>query len=549
MGATPAGRGLGVSRISAVLMGRLRCPACRAPLTLRESELACTAEACRARYPVVDGIPVLVDDRCSVLRAVDIAAELGARDRSARGGSPLGRLVRALTPSISKNVRAAANAGRLTSLLRGQGASPRVLVLGGLAPGEGIDTLLSVPGMEIVRTDIVPGPRTMLVCDPQDLPFDDGTFDLVIAQAVFQHVPDPWRSAEEVHRVLDARGLIYAETPFMQQVHEGPRDFHRFTHLGHRRLFRRFEEMDSGAVSGPGVAVAWAWRHFLWSFASSRLMGVVLPTFASFTSFFLKAFDRRLIGRPRALDAAASVYFLGRRSETSLSDRELVAGYRGAEAEVDSAARAPRPASEVFSRWAAAGWDAEMERNHERAVEEMLAAALAALGEARPFTAIDAGCGTGWVVRRLRAHPSCRAVTGVDASAGMIAKARSIDPEGDYRLADLLDWTPSGPVDLVHSMEVLFFLEEPAVLLRRIRAEWLRPGGWAVFGVDHYAENTASLAWPSGIGVRMTTWPEARWRAALHEAGFVDVRVWRAAAAPGAPGTLAMLARAPEARA
>ncbi len=51
-----------------------------------------------------------------------------------------------------------------------------------------------------------------------------------------------------------------------------------------------------------------------------------------------------------------------------------------------------------------------------------------------------------------------------------------------------------------------------------------------------------------GVGVRMTTWSEVRWRAALNEAGFTEVRVWRAAAVAGAPGTLAMLARAPEAR-
>jgi SAM-dependent methyltransferase len=552
MGATPAGRGVGASRISAAVMATIRCPACRAPVAPREAELVCTAEACRASFPVVDGIPVLVDDRRCVFRAADIAAELGARGRSARGPRRLRRLVRAVTPSISKNVRATANFGRLAALLRAQTGSPRVLVLGGGVAGEVIDALLSAPAVgldvEIVRADIVPDPATMLVCDAQSLPFDDGTFDAVVAQGVFQHVPDPWQSAQEIHRVLNARGLVYAETPFMQQVHEGPHDFHRFTHLGHRRLFRRFEELDSGATGGPGMAVAWAWRHFLWSFAGSRLMGVLLPTFASFTSFFLKAFDRRLIGRPRALDAAASVYFLGRRSETTLSDRELVAGYRGAEVEVASGARAPRPVNEVFSQWAAAGWDAEMARNHAPAVEEMLAAALVARGNAGPFTAVDAGCGNGWVVRRLRARAACRAVTGVDTSAGMIAKARSIDPEGDYRLADLLEWTPPEPVDLVHSMEVLYYLEDPVALLRRIRAEWLRPGGWAVFGVDYYAENPASLAWPAELGVRVTTWSEARWRAALLEAGFTDVRVWRAAAVAGAPGTLAMLARAPAAR-
>ena len=47
------------------------------------------------------------------------------------------------------------------------------------------------------------------------------------------------------------------------------------------------------------------------------------------------------------------------------------------------------------------------------------------------------------------------------------------------------------------------------------------------------------------LGVRMTTWPTERWQAALEEAGFEQVRLWRAAARDDAPGTLAMLARTP----
>jgi len=82
-------------------------------------------------------------------------------------------------------------------------------------------------------------------------------------------------------------------------------------------------------------------------------------------------------------------------------------------------------------------------------------------------------------------------------------------------------------------------------MLQRMRTEWLRPGAWAVFGLDHYLENEASLAWPTRLGVRMTTWSAARWEQALTEAGFRDVRSWKAAAAPGDPGTLVLLARTP----
>jgi predicted TPR repeat methyltransferase len=268
-----------------------------------------------------------------------------------------------------------------------------------------------------------------------------------------------------------------------------------------------------------------------------------LRTCGSFTGFFLQYLDPAIHDRPASHDAAASVYFLGHRSDSSLSDQELVAGYRGS-ARTLVAAVALRPATEVFSTWAAEGWDQAMAEGHERAVREMIDAAMSALGAASGITAIDIGCGNGWVVRMLRKHRVFRWVTGVDGSADMITKARKIDPEGDYVLAALSTWTPPTRVNLVHGMEVLYYLADPVAFLHRVRDEWLEPGGVVILGVDHYTENKPSLAWPGRLGVRMTTLSETDWRAGLHAAGFSDVRVWRAAAR-GETGTLAMLGRAP----
>ena len=71
---------------------------------------------------------------------------------------------------------------------------------------------------------------------------------------MLEHVLEPELVVAEIHRVLMPDGLVYAGTPFMQQVHEGPYDFMRFTESGHRWLFRRFERLASGATGGPGAA-------------------------------------------------------------------------------------------------------------------------------------------------------------------------------------------------------------------------------------------------------------------------------------------------------
>jgi len=203
------------------------------------------------------------------------------------------------------------------------------LVVGGRTLGEGMEELAADPRLHLVESDVAFGPRTALISDAHDIPFQDGTFDAVVVQAVLEHVLDPHRCVAEIHRVLVPEGLVYAETPFMQQVHGGRFDFTRFSALGHRRLFRMFEEIDSGAVCGPGMALAWSYQAFLLSFARKRWSRLAVLGFARLTGFFWKYFDHILIESPGALDAASGCYFLGRRSDVALPDRELIQQYRG----------------------------------------------------------------------------------------------------------------------------------------------------------------------------------------------------------------------------
>jgi ubiquinone/menaquinone biosynthesis C-methylase UbiE len=184
---------------------------------------------------------------------------------------------------------------------------------------------------ELIESDVSFGARIAVICDAHNIPFEDGAFDGVVVQAVLEHVVDPRKCVDEIHRVLTERGLVYAETPFMQQVHGRQYDFTRFTHLGHRRLFRRFDEIDSGVMCGPGMALAWSYQYFLLSFAKSRTTRALIRLFSGLTAFYLKYFDRWLVNRAGAFDAASGCYFLGRRADGVLSDKELVRLYRGAE--------------------------------------------------------------------------------------------------------------------------------------------------------------------------------------------------------------------------
>lgn len=313
-------------KISPPVQSLLICPACGGRLEASASELRCRASSCGRIYPIVEGVPLLIAEEKSLFSIADILEQHVTFTHHRPG---LKEKIARFVPEISKNVKAEVNLHKFAGLLRQSAATARVLVLGCGSLGEGMEVLLAEKDIELVETDIAWSGRVALICDAHSIPFEDGAFDGVVVQAVLEHVIDPYLCVAEIWRVLKRDALVYAETPFMQQVHGGAYDFTRFTHLGHRRLFRHFNEIESGAVGGSGMALAWAYQYFMMSLGTSPTMRTALKTFARLTSFWLKYLDPLLIDRPGTLDAAAGVYFVGRKAEEPISDRELIGQYRG----------------------------------------------------------------------------------------------------------------------------------------------------------------------------------------------------------------------------
>ncbi|MDZ4871160.1 MAG: hypothetical protein CLLPBCKN_000548 [Chroococcidiopsis cubana SAG 39.79] len=316
-------------RLSEETQQLLCCPVCSAQLELDESQLKCTNTLCQACFPIVNGIPILIDDEASVF-AIDDYLDI---DNSTLKPKPLWeRQLINLIPSIHLNLKGKQNYQKFVALLQQRHSRPKVLVVGSSIRGQGMEPLYSAPDLELVETDVAFGADVSIICDAHSLPFADNSFDGVVIQAVLEHVVDPYQCVAEVHRVLKPEGVVYSETPFMQQVHLGRYDFTRFTHLGHQRLFRNFAEIASGPVCGTGMALAWSYQYFLLSFVKSSAARAVVKIITRLTSFWLKYFDYLLIDRAGTYDAASGFYFLGTKSDRTVSDRELLAQYKGAQA-------------------------------------------------------------------------------------------------------------------------------------------------------------------------------------------------------------------------
>lgn len=310
-------------KISEDLQQKLLCPATKDGLQKSGAYLESICDPA-IRYPIIDGIPILIADDRSLFSINDFVRRADTTFDLNQGRLKLA--LRKLLPRISANIKAKDNYKRITGALP---ANAKILVIGGSIKGDGMDEIYANSSYELLGADVSFGPYTKIICDSHDIPFEDETFDCVIVQAVLEHVLDPQRCVSEIHRVLKPSGLVYAETPFMQQVHMKQFDFTRFTHLGHRRLFRYFEEIDSGPVCGPGMALAWSYSYFLKSFTTSRTMSRLLTVFAHMTSFFFKYFDYFLIDKPGAFDAASGFFFIGTKSDKALSDRDLIKQFRG----------------------------------------------------------------------------------------------------------------------------------------------------------------------------------------------------------------------------
>jgi SAM-dependent methyltransferase len=140
--------------------------------------------------------------------------------------------------------------------------------------------------------------------------------------------------------------------------------------------------------------------------------------------------------------------------------------------------------------------------------------------------ALDVGCGEGRFCRMMRAEGI--ATIGIDPTLALVERARSLDPDGDYRIdqAEAFDFG-EGAFDLVVSYLTLVDIDDLESAVSNV-ARSLRPGGtflvanltsfmtagmpegWSAcgpiekFSIDRYLE--ARTFWAEWQGIRIRNW-------------------------------------------
>jgi hypothetical protein len=131
-------------------------------------------------------------------------------------------------------------------------------------------------------------------------------------------------------RILKPGGFVLANTPFLQPVHMGAYDFTRFTRLGHRRLFRNFDEIASGVSGGPAYAATYILQNLVTNLSDNPKIRRYLKLFALLFFYPLRFLDPLLVKTEISNNSSSAFYFVGRKRVCPISDREIIKFFRGA---------------------------------------------------------------------------------------------------------------------------------------------------------------------------------------------------------------------------
>lgn len=280
----------------------LVCPSCKiVEIELKENRFYC--EKCNLFYSFKDGYPILINFN---LENVFIKENEIKIEKEKLNKNKFKEKILNIFYGTSKVTKK--NASNFIDKLT-KNNYKKVLVIGGASKGSGTDELWSNKHLDIISIDIIGNKNVNYIADAHYLPFKNETFEAVWIQAVLEHVISPEIVVKEIFRVLKDGGIVYSETPFMQQIHMGKNDFTRFTVSGHRYLFKNFEKINVGINGGPGTSLAWSIKYFIWSISNEKI-----SNYLSIIPFLLLRLFDNFLSEKASWDSASGVYFFGQKN-------------------------------------------------------------------------------------------------------------------------------------------------------------------------------------------------------------------------------------------
>lgn len=128
--------------------------------------------------------------------------------------------------------------------------------------------LLDWGGAHVDNCDIQSSIPGAFLCDLTDIPKPDLHYDVILCNAVLEHVPDPEKVMGEFHRLLNSGGHLLVSVPFLQPFHPTPYDFRRYTRTGLEQLGEHtgFSLLEMMPVHSLAQTLGW----IIWAYLEER---------------------------------------------------------------------------------------------------------------------------------------------------------------------------------------------------------------------------------------------------------------------------------------
>ena len=126
-----------------------------------------------------------------------------------------------------------------------------------------------------------------IIGDALNIPVKNETFESVFSSQVLEHVPDPKKMVDEIHRVLKKNGICILTTHMAQVLHGEPHDYFRFTEYGLKELFKNFKHVEIKPNGGALLAIT---QFFL--FGIEEKLPVISKPLIIFLNFIIKPLDK-----------------------------------------------------------------------------------------------------------------------------------------------------------------------------------------------------------------------------------------------------------------
>lgn len=221
-----------------------------------------------SKFPILNGIPILFGNK-SIFKISDVIDSVKTtQDKSQLDTSIFKNYVRRkLLPSLCQDFNYDTRYKELNNRLNSKGL---ILILGS---GEKVEYYKNIfKNHDVITSDVHNEFIPDVIFDGHNIPFEDGTFDLVFAAQVIEHTLNPWEFCSECQRVTKIGGLMQIEAPQNYPYHAAPYDFFRFTYTGFISLFKDCDVIDVEITEGNASMVAVTISDYLINTSSNKYL-------------------------------------------------------------------------------------------------------------------------------------------------------------------------------------------------------------------------------------------------------------------------------------